>query len=295
MRIDAALDRLERRDEAAVLQVSRRVTELLQTYGAYTVRRDWSETTRDIVEEIGERWRGGRRQEPQRQIESVVKNRFWGEILDAMVRSDSAAAGLFYPTIRRLLASWDRARHCEESWDDIVQETATQIWEAWGKGNVEKPWSLLYTIARRRFLDRVRAQRPTDELVEERTSEEDDGGAMERSERFTAEALDTLEPREREVVELMDLQGFTRVEIANKLGLSEGEVLSIRRAGLRRLWRWLGRDLPPPLREVWEEMFKGAKRAGPDQVAKKLELSVEVAAERFAAARELLGLESLSG
>ena len=48
MRIEAALDRLERRDEAAVLQVSRRVTELLLTYGAYTVRRDWSETTRDI-------------------------------------------------------------------------------------------------------------------------------------------------------------------------------------------------------------------------------------------------------
>jgi RNA polymerase sigma factor (sigma-70 family) len=295
MRIAAALDRLERRDEAAVLQLSRRVTELLASYGAYTVRRDWSEATRDIIVEIGERWqRSGRRSDPERHVESVVKNCFWGQILDAMVRSDAAAAGLFYPTIRRLLASWDRARHCEASWDDIVQETATQIWEAWQGGDVEKPWSLLYTIARRRFLDRVRAQRPSDELDEERTGE-DDGGVMERSERFTAEALETLEPREREIVELMDLEGYTRVEIAKKLGLSEGEVLSIRRAGLRRLWRWLGRDLPPPLREVWEEMFKGAKRAGPDQVAKKLDLSPEVAAERFAAARELLGLESLAG
>jgi RNA polymerase sigma factor (sigma-70 family) len=295
MRLQSVLDRAARRDEAAVLQLSRRVTDLLSGFGAYTVRRDWSETTRDIVVEIGERWvASGGRSDPERHIEGVVKNLFWGEVLDLMVRSDAGAAALFFPTIRRLLASWDRARQCEESWDDIVQETAQQIWEARQGGGVEKPWSLLYTIARRRFLDRVRAKKPTDELAEDRVGD-DAPGVMERSERFTVQALETLEEREREVIELMDLQGHTRVEIAGKLGLSEGEVLSIRRAGLRRLWRWLGRDLPPALREVWEEMFKGAKRATPDQVAKKLELSVETVAERITDARQLLGLESLAG
>ncbi len=297
MRLQSVLDRAARRDEAAVLQLSRRVTTLLSNYGAYSVRRDWAESTRDIVLQIGERWvAGGGRADPERHIEGVVKNLFWGQILDLMVASDAAAAGLFYPTVRRLLATWDRARQCEEAWDDVVSETATQIWEAWQGGDVEKPWALLYTIARRRFLDRVRAKKPTDEYVEDREDGGQDApGVMERSERFTAQALETLEPREREVIGMMDLEGHTRVEIAKQLGLSEGEVLSVRRAGLRRLWRWLGRDLPPPLREVWEEMFKGSKRATPEQVAKKLDLTAPVVAERISEARQLLGLESLAG
>jgi len=296
MGLQLVLDRAARLDEVAVLQLSRRVTALLEKYGAYTVRRDWSETTRDIVVEIGRRWsESDRRLDPERHIESVVKNRFWGQILDLLVRNDAKAAGLFYPTVRRLLATWDRSRQCEASWDDIVQETAQQIWEAWRAGDVARPWSLLYTIGRRRFLDRVRMQRPQEQLREERVGEGEDGpGTLERSERFTEQALEILDAKEREIIVMMDLDGHTRVEIARQLSLSEGEVLSIRRAGLRRLWRWLGRDLPPRLRNVWEEMFKGAKRATPDQVADKLQLSLDEVVDRLAAAREILGLEGHS-
>lgn len=295
MRLRSVLDQAARRDEVAVLQLSRRVTELLANYGAYSVRKDWSETTRDIVVEICERWHeAARKPDPERHIDSLVKNRFWGEIIELMVHDDTRAAGLFYPTVRRLCASWDRGRQQEASWDDIVQDTARQIWEAWQGGDVEKPWSLLYTIARRRFLDRVRSQRPEDELPEDTISDET-AGVVERSEHFTEQALETLEDKEREIIVMMDLEGHTRVEIARKLGLSEGEALSIRRAGLRRLWRWLGRDLPPHLREVWVELFKGSKRATPDQVASKLSLSEGEVAERIVEARQLLGLESLAG
>ncbi len=295
MRLESVLDRVAHRDEAAVLQLSRRVTNLLDRFGAYTVRKDWSATTREIVVEIGDRWQqGGRKLAAEPHVESVVKNRFWGEIIDLMTRDDARAAGLFYPTVRRLLAGWDRGRHQESNWDDIVQDTARQIWERWQGGDVERPWSLLCTIARRRFLDRVRGQRPEDEFSEERTLDESPG-VCERSERFTEQALEALEAREREIVVMMDLEGHTRVEIARKLGLSEGEVLSIRRAGLRRLWRWLGRDLPPQLREVWEQMFKGAKRASPDQVASVLSLSTEEVVGRIVEARQILGLEGLAG
>ncbi|MCH2171836.1 sigma-70 family RNA polymerase sigma factor [Myxococcota bacterium] len=295
MRLRSVLDQAARQDQAAVLQLSRRITELLSTYGAYTVRKDWSETTRDIVVEIGERWRSAdRKPDPERHIDSVVKNRFWGEVIDLMVRNDARAAGLFYPTIRRLCASWDRSRQHETNWDDVVQETARQIWEAWQSGDVEKPWSLLYTIARRRFLDRVRSQRPEDELPDDKIGDEA-SGVVERSEQFTEQALETLEEKEREIIVMMDLEGHTRIEVARKLGLSEGEALSIRRAGLRRLWRWLGRDLPPDLREVWVEMFKGAKRATPSQVAKRLSLREDEVTERIVTARQILGLESLAG
>jgi RNA polymerase sigma factor (sigma-70 family) len=291
VRLKSVLASAARRDEAAVLALSRRVTQLLDRYGAYSVRRDWSVTTRDIVAEIGERWRqSSERADPEQQLESVVKNRFWGEILELVSRDDARAAGLLFPTIRRLLATWDRARVQEAAWDDIVQETARQIWERWREGDVERPWALLCTIARRRFLDRLRAQRPDTELPDEQTLGET-AGVVERSEHFTAQALETLSPRERDIVVMMDLEGHTRVEIAGKLGMTEGEVLSIRRAGLRRLWRWLGRDLPPALREVWEEMFKGARRASPADVASKLSLSPDDVTGRLQEARHLLGLE----
>jgi RNA polymerase sigma factor (sigma-70 family) len=247
------------------------------------------------VVEVCDRWQeGSGRGTAEQHIETAAKNRFWGEIVKLMIRNDAKAAGLFYPTIRRLLATWDRGRVQEASWDDIVQDTARQIWERWQSGDVERPWALICTIARRRFLDRIRAQRPEDEVPDERTLAEPDG-ASDRSERFTQQALEALEEREREIVVLMDIEGHTRVEIAKRLGLSEGEVLSIRRAGLRRLWRWLGRDLPPAVREVWEEMFKGAKRLSPEQVASKLSLSIDEVGERMARAREILGLEGAFG
>lgn len=293
MRLESVLDRAARRDETAVLALARRVTALLERFGAFTVRRDWNDTTQQIIVEIGESWpaaRGGAEQH----VESVVKNRFWGEIIDLMTHDDARAASLFYPTIRRLLASWDRGRVQEASWDDIVQDTARQIWERWQSGDVERPWALLCTIARRRFLDRVRAQRPEDELQDERTlGETPDASA--RSERFTEQALETLDAREREIVVMMDIEGHTRVEIARKLSLSEGEVLSIRRAGLRRLWRWLGRDLPPDLRELWDEMFKGARRATPEQLAAKLSLTQDEVAARISEARQILGLAGTAG
>jgi len=295
-RVNASLlEQAARRDEAAVLAVARQVTQLLDRFGAFSVRRDWSETTREIVVEIGESWQQGNvRSQPEQHVETVVKNRFWGEIIELMTRNDSKAAALFYPTVRRLLASWDRGRVQEGNWDDIVQDTARQLWERWQAGDVKRPWALLCTIARRRFLDRVRAQRPEDEAPKE-SSLGEASGASDRSERFTEQALESLEKREREIVVLMDIEGHTRVEIARKLGLSEGEVLSTRRAGLRRLWRWLGRDLPPPLREVWEEMFKGAKRATPAQIGEKLSLPEGEVAQRMLEAREILGLSGAAG
>ena len=42
-------------------------------------------------------------------------------------------------------------------------------------------------------------------------------------------------------------------------------------------------------------MFKGSKRATPEQVAAKLSLEAEQVAARISEARQLLGLEALGG
>jgi DNA-directed RNA polymerase specialized sigma24 family protein len=218
----------------------------------------------------------------------VTKNRFWGFVLDLMGENDPKANDLFFPTVRRLLAKWDGPRRLEAYWDDVVQDTAQQIWQQWRGGGVDRPWALLCTIAKRRFLDRTRATRDADELPEDARDEgggEAGGGGL-----FTSQALAILEEAERDIIVRMDLEGQTRLEVARELGKTEGEVLSIRRAGLRRIWRWIGRDLPPRLRAVWEEMFKGAKRATPEEVAEKLGIPREEVLAILSEAQALTGV-----
>ena len=287
--LDRVLEGAARRDELSVLKLSRQVTALLEQFGAYSIRRDWSKTTRELVILVADSWGETRRgTTADRHVENTVKNHFWGVVLDLMTEGNVQAGNIFFPTVRRLLTRWDGSRRYEAGWDDVAQDTARQLWERWRNGEVDRPWALLCTIAKRRYLDLVRGTKPTDEIEDEILEEregEDTGGAI-----FTAQALSALETEERAIITRMDLQGQTRLEIAEELGMTEGQVLSIRRAGLRRIWRWLGSDLPPALREVWEEMFKGSKRLRPEQVARKLGLPVEEVLDRLGQARQLTGV-----
>jgi RNA polymerase sigma factor (sigma-70 family) len=280
------LEGATRRDEASLLRLTRHVTQLLARYGAYAVRDDWTTLAREIAEEAPRSFSG--RSDAGGHIESVAKNRFWGKVLDLMTESDPKASALFFPTVRKLLATWDGSRAQEAVWDDIVSETSIQIWERWRARDVEKPWALLCTIAKRRFLDRVRATRPTDELDQETVEDERDASPGE--EIFTQQALGVLDEQEREIVVRMDLEGETRIEIAKSMGVSEGQVLSLRRAGLRKIWRWIGDTLPPGPREIWAEMFKGSKRLSPEQVAQKLGLELGEVYDALSQARALTGL-----
>ena len=213
------LEGAARRDEASLLRLTRHVTQLLARYGAYAVRDDWTTLAREIAEEAPKSFSG--RSDAGGHIESVAKNRFWGKVLDLMTESDPKASALFFPTVRKLLATWDGSRAQEAVWDDIVSETSIQIWERWRARDVEKPWALLCTIAKRRFLDRVRATRPTDELDQEMVEDERDASPGEGV--FTQQALGVLDEQEREIVVRMDLEGETRIEIANSMGVSEGQ------------------------------------------------------------------------
>ncbi len=284
------LDRAVAGQETALLQLARRVTSLIEGWGAYTVQSDWRILTQEATQQALDGWRSSRREAQAAQfLEGIVRNRFWGEVLDEMSQNNPRAGELLFPTIRRLLARWDGSRRFEASWDDVVQEATHQLWERWATGEVERPWSLLCTIAKRRFLDQTRRAKATedpeilDDLSEE--GEESPGGEV-----FAQQALDVLEPEERGIVVRMDIEGQTRVEIARELEMTEGQVLSIRRAGLRRIWRWAGADLPPEIRDVWEAMFKGAKRAGPEQVAAQLGITPGEVEQRVEQARVLLGL-----
>ncbi len=291
--IDGLADTLHKAatgDELALLHVTRRLGTIFETLGAYTVRKEWTREIREIALEATESWPSART-EASDFLHRLARNRLWGCVLDLMGEGHIGAGELFFPTVRRLVARWDGARATEAAWDDIASETAQQLWTQWQKGGVEQPWSLLCTIAKRRFLDRVRATRPTDaidDLPEE-------AGEGEGDETFTEEILGVLEDQERDIIVRMDIEGYTRVEIATSLGLSEGQVLSVRRAGLRRIWRHLGAQLPPRLREVWEEMFKGSKRPSPEQVAQKMDIPPGEVLSRLEEAQKLVGLPQIGG
>ncbi len=284
------LDRAQAGDETAVLQLARQVTKLLEGWGAYTVQKDWRVLSAEAVEAAIEGWGSARSQtQPSAYLESLLRNRFWGQILDQMAKNNMRAAELLFTTIRRLLARWDGSGKMEAAWDDIVQDATRQLWERWAEGEVDRPWSLLCTIAKRRYLDQVRKVRPNeDPEVLDQTSDVESGPQL--GDFFAGQALEVLEPEERDVIVRMDIEGQTRIEIAEELGVSEGQVLSIRRAGLRRVWRWAGSQLPPELKEVWDAMFKGAQRPSPEQIAKQLKIPEGEVVERIARARDLLGL-----
>jgi len=283
----AKLDAAVAGDAAALLHLTRHVTSALRRYGAYEVRDDWSRATRDIARAVLDRWKTQEwRGDISTGLDRTLKNRFWEHVLREVWTGDSRMADhVLFPALRRLLTGWDRGRAHEGHWDDVIQDSITQLWTRWQKGDVEEPWSLLCTIARRRFLDRMRALRPQEEVSEAVPDEARDDGL------FTREALAELDPPEREVIVMMDLEGRTRVEVAQAIGGTEGEILSRRRAGLRKLWRWLGRSLPEDEREVWDLLFVGARRETPERLAAKLGLEESDVVARVERARRRLGVD----
>jgi RNA polymerase sigma-70 factor, ECF subfamily len=125
--------------------------------------------------------------------------------------------------------------------EDAVQETFAAVWRSASTYRPERGpaagW--LYTVARNAIVDRFRRNGPaTDAAIPEQVSEETDpADAAEQS--FVAwrvhRALEELEPREREVIELAYWSGMSQGEVAGYLGLPLGTVKTRTRSGLAKL------------------------------------------------------------
>ncbi len=159
--------------------------------------------------------------------------------LDALVaefRAGSAdAVGALYRRYGRLVFSvavrvlGDRGLAEEAS-----QHTFVQAWKHAGdfeRGRDPGPW--LATIARRAAIDihRREARRPTGALDDASPSEPALIALPPNAETIwltwqVRQAIDDLEPNEREIVRLQHQQGFTHVEIAERLGIAVGTVKS---------------------------------------------------------------------
>jgi RNA polymerase sigma-70 factor (ECF subfamily) len=124
--------------------------------------------------------------------------------------------------------------------EDAVQETFAAIWRSARSYKPERgpaaPW--LYAVARNAIVDRFRTQLDTTGEIPEIVST-DPGPPDAAESSFVSwrvhRALETLPPREREVVELAYWSGLSQSEVAEYLHIPLGTVKTRTRSALARL------------------------------------------------------------
>jgi RNA polymerase sigma-70 factor (ECF subfamily) len=134
--------------------------------------------------------------------------------------------------------------------EDAVQDAFAAIWRSASTYRPERgaAGGWLYTVARNAIVDRLRRNGlSTDAELPELVSSEP--GPPERAEDSYVSvrvhrALEELQPREREVIELAYWSGMSQSEVADYLGLPLGTVKTRTRSGLAKLASLLeGEDL----------------------------------------------------
>lgn len=145
--------------------------------------------------------------------------------------------------------------------DDATQEVLIELWRVAHRFDELKGTATTFvaTIARRRFIDRLRKRRRNREVVDLtdatgalRTASipQDPVASAEESERVVA-LFQQLRPEQREVLTMAVRRGLTHEEIAQTTGLPLGTVKTHTRRGLIRL------------RELVAEADGGATDPGP--------------------------------
>lgn len=164
-----------------------------------------------------------------------------GELIQAAATGDRSAFEDLYRRYARpvfglaLRRLGDRGRA-----EDAVQETFASIWRSAGSYRPERgpgaPW--LYAVARNAIVDRARSRTEIPAEIPE-TATDGPGPADRTEQNWVAwrvhRALEELQPREREVIELAYWSGMSQSEVAEYLNLPLGTVKTRTRAGLARL------------------------------------------------------------
>lgn len=156
-------------------------------------------------------------------------------MVEAFRRGDDAAVRQMYHAYSRLVFSIaHRVLGDRTLAEETTQQTFLQAWRnaaSFEVGRDPAPW--LATIARRAAIDiqRREARRPTTALDDAPADDPalvtDPPSAEQLWDTWQVrEAIDALEDREREIVRLQHLDGYTHQEIADRLGLAIGTVKS---------------------------------------------------------------------
>jgi RNA polymerase sigma-70 factor (ECF subfamily) len=125
--------------------------------------------------------------------------------------------------------------------EDAVQEAFTAIWRSASTYRPERgaAGGWIYTVARNAIVDRLRRNGPTADSELPELASAEPGPAQQAEDSDVAfrvhRALEELQPREREVIELAYWSGMSQSEVAEYLHLPLGTVKTRTRSGLARL------------------------------------------------------------
>jgi RNA polymerase sigma-70 factor, ECF subfamily len=125
--------------------------------------------------------------------------------------------------------------------EDAVQEAFAAIWRSASTYRPERgaAGGWLYTVARNAIVDRLRRNGPPADAELPELASGDPGPAQQAEDSDVSwrvhRALEELQPREREVIELAYWSGMSQSEVAEYLGVPLGTVKTRTRSGLARL------------------------------------------------------------
>jgi len=125
--------------------------------------------------------------------------------------------------------------------EDAVQEAFAAIWRSASTYRPERgaAGGWLYTVARNAIVDRLRRNGPTADAELPELASVEPGPEQRAEDSYVSwrvhRALEELQPREREVIELAYWSGMSQSEVAEYLGLPLGTVKTRTRSGLARL------------------------------------------------------------
>jgi RNA polymerase sigma-70 factor, ECF subfamily len=165
-------------------------------------------------------------------------------LIERLKNRDAQAMVLLYDRFKRLVFSI--TFHCVRDnsiAEDLTQETFWRVWNRIhsfdvAKGSLE-PW--IATIARNRAVDHLRSSRNAPQYsldsIEANARFFSTPGSAEQTDRkrLISRALQSLNPSQREVIELTHFQGLTQSEIARFLKRPLGSIKTTIRGALKVL------------------------------------------------------------
>jgi len=134
-----------------------------------------------------------------------------------------------------------RRLHDRSQAEDAVQDAFMAVWRSAGTYRPERgpAGGWVYTVARNAIVDRLRRTGPVTEAELPELVSAEAGPEEQAEESFVSwrvhRALEELQPREREVIELAYWSGLSQSEVADFLGVPLGTVKTRTRSGLARL------------------------------------------------------------
>jgi len=164
------------------------------------------------------------------------------ELLARVGARDSEAFEILYgryvrPVFSLALRKLGDRGHAE----DAVQEAFAAIWRSASTYRPERgaAGGWLYTVARNAIVDRLRRNGPAADAELPELASHEPGPAQQAEDSDVAfrvhRALEELQPREREVIELAYWSGMSQSEVADYLGVPLGTVKTRTRKALARL------------------------------------------------------------